>query len=540
MTPKRWVIGGVVIALVAGAVVEVSAIRRDRARRESRREAVALVDAWMSRWSRSDWRGLRRLAEAPPSSFERTYSDAATTLGIQRAHYRHGPVRFEGDDPGTTVTAELQLEGFGPYRYDVRLPIRRKDGTWRVRWTPAVLHPQLTGGRRFDRARRFAPRAGLLDSAGAALDARDPDLSTIVGPVGKATAAQAAALGAPYRAGDVVGQSGLQAAFERQLAGEPASELRVVEANGAVVETLLQTAGAQPQPVQTGIDVRVQQLAGQALQGVTQPAALVAIDAPSGEVLAVVSRPAGGFPRAIQGRYPPGSTFKIVTATAALSTGQSPDGSVSCPPEVVVGGRRFVNAEGEAFGPIPFRTAFFRSCNTAFINVATRLPADAIGVAAATFGFGGYDLPVPAFTGRFPPPRDVVERAAAAIGQARVEASPLHMASVAAGVSSGTWRAPRLVRSAPPGPEKPISVAPTLRELMRLVVTSGTGTAANIAGAPVYGKTGTAEFGTRQPPQTHAWFVGFRNDLAFAVLVEGGGFGGDVAAPLAARFLQSL
>ena len=82
--------------------------------------------------------------------------------------------------------------------------------------------------------------------------------------------------------------------------------------------------------------------------------------------------------------------------------------------------------------------------------------------------------------------------------------------------------------------------APTLRELMRLVVTSGTGTAANVAGAPVFGKTGTAEFGTRQPPQTHAWFVGFRSDLAFAVLVEGGGFGGEVAAPLAARFLQSL
>ena len=114
------------------------------------------------------------------------------------------------------------------------------------------------------------------------------------------------------------------------------------------------------------------------------------------------------------------------------------------------------------------------------------------------------------------------------------------MTSVAAGVSSGTWKAPRLVRSAPPGPVKAIPVAPTLRELMRLVVTSGTGTAANVAGAPVYGKTGTAEFGTRQPPQTHAWFVGFRSDLAFAVLVEGGGFGGEVAAPLAARFLQLL
>jgi len=540
VSPKRWVIGGVVVALVAVATVEGTAIRRERARRQSQREAVALVESWLRLWSRSDWAALRRLADAPSPAFERVYADAATALGIQQAHYRHGPVRFEGDDPGANFTAELQLEGFGPYRYDGRLPIRRREGTWRVRWTPAVLHPLLTGGRRFERTRRFAPRAGLLDAAGAPLDARDPDLSTIVGTVGQATPAQAAALGAPYRAADVVGQSGLQATFERRLAGDPASELRVVEADGAVVETLLQTPGGQPQPVQTGIDPRVQRLAGQALQGVTQPAALVAIDAPSGEVRAVVSRPAGGFPRALQGRYPPGSTFKIVTATAALSTGQSPDGSVSCPPEVVVGGRRFVNAEGEAFGPIPFRTAFFRSCNTAFINVATRLPANALSAAAASFGFGGYDLPVPAFTGRFPPPQDAAERAAAAIGQARVEASPLHMASVAAAVASGTWKPPRLVRSAPPSPEKPLSVAPTLRELMRLVVTSGTGTAANLPGAPVHGKTGTAEFGTRQPPQTHAWFVGFRNDLAFAVLVEGGGFGGEVAAPLAARFLQSL
>ena len=537
---KRWVVGGVVIVLVAVAVVEGSAIRRDRARRESQREAVALVDTWLRLWARSDWPALRRLAEAPPPSFERTYADAAATLGIEQARYRHGPVRFESDDPGATFTAQLQLAGFGPFRYEGRLPIRRRDGTWRVRWTPAVLHPRLTGGRHFDRSRQFAPRAGLVDAGGAPLDARDPDLGTIAGSVGPATPEQAAALGAPYRAGDVVGQSGLQAAFERRLAGEPASELRVVEDSGAVVETLLQAAGVEPQPVQTGIDPRVQQLAGQALAGVTLPAALVAIDAPTGEVRAVVSRPARGFPRATQGRYPPGSTFKIVTATAALTSGQSPDGIVQCPPEVVVGGRRFVNAEGEAFGPIPFRTAFFRSCNTAFINVATGLPAGALDAAAATFGFEGYELPVPAFTGRFPPAEGVVERAAAAIGQARVEASPLHMASVAAGVSSGTWKAPRFVRSAPPGPARPVAVAPTLRELMRLVVTSGTGTAANVAGAPVHGKTGTAEFGTQQPPQTHAWFVGFRSDLAFSVLVEGGGFGGEVAAPLAARFLRSL
>ena len=72
---------------------------------------------------------------------------------------------------------------------------------------------------------------------------------------------------------------------------------------------------------------------------------------------------------------------------------------------------------------------------------------------------------------------------------------------------------------------------------MRLVVTGGTGTAANVRGQTVYGKTGTAEFGSGTPPATHAWFIGYRGELAFAVIVEGGGVGGRVAAPLAAKFL---
>jgi cell division protein FtsI/penicillin-binding protein 2 len=74
---------------------------------------------------------------------------------------------------------------------------------------------------------------------------------------------------------------------------------------------------------------------------------------------------------------------------------------------------------------------------------------------------------------------------------------------------------------------------------MRAVVTAGTGTAANVPGGPVYGKTGTAEEGSGNPPATDAWFIGFRGDLAFAVVVPGGGVGGQVAAPIAARFLQA-
>jgi cell division protein FtsI/penicillin-binding protein 2 len=81
----------------------------------------------------------------------------------------------------------------------------------------------------------------------------------------------------------------------------------------------------------------------------------------------------------------------------------------------------------------------------------------------------------------------------------------------------------------------------TLRDLMRAVVTDGTGTALKaVPGGPVHGKTGTAEFGTRNPPDTHAWFTGYQGDVAFAVVVEGGGFGAKVAAPIAADFLQRL
>jgi cell division protein FtsI/penicillin-binding protein 2 len=193
-------------------------------------------------------------------------------------------------------------------------------------------------------------------------------------------------------------------------------------------------------------------------------------------------------------------------------------------------------------------------------------------------------------TSRVPPPSDHADLAAEAFGQGRVTASPLQMATVAATVAHGRWRHPTLVtgEAAEPGgsgsgpgsggsaesgpatsgagesgpatsagadasggndsggsqPAKspdPLdpAVAKTLRTLMRQVVTEGTAADANLPGR-VCGKTGTAEFGTGDPLPTHAWFLGFRGDLAFAVVVEGGGVGGRVAAPVAARFLNGL
>lgn len=366
----------------------------------------------------------------------------------------------------------------------------------------------------------------------------------VLGRYDEVTAERLAELGPPYVVGDKVGLSGLEAAFERRLAGTPSGEVRTV--NGATdepVETLFRFTGTVPAPVGTTLDRRTQEAAEQALAGVAGPAAIVALDAGTGDVRAVVSRPFDQpFNRALAGQYPPGSTFKVVTTAALLGAGTRPETAVACPPQATVGGQAFRNFEGGSLGGTTFRTAFAQSCNTAFVTLSANLADAALAGAATTFGFGAdYDLGLPTEGGTFPTPRDVAERASQAIGQGRVEASPLHMATVAAAVASGGWRAPRLLTEKLQAPTTMLdaATAATLKELTTEVVRSGTGTAAAVAGQQVGGKTGTAEIGGPEPDRTHAWFIGYRGSLAFAILVEGGGVGGRVAAPLAARFLSS-
>ncbi len=445
-----------------------------------------------------------------------------------------------GIEPGRVVdraevAAALEPLGVAPETVDELLDDPAVQPDW---FLPAVDLLATTYAEREDELR---PVPGLVFRRSTQrLAATDELAAHTVGRVGEITSELLRRLGPGYRIGDEVGRSGLELVYETQLAGAPTGRLRLVDADGKQVLSE-DFPGRDAEPVHTTIDLATQRAAEAALAGVEQPAGLVAIDTATGGVLAIVSNPIEEFPRAIGGRYPPGSTFKIATALAALTAGVGIDDSVACPETIEVNGREFRNAEGTRTGDITLLQAFTRSCNTAFIGLALDRTTDELAAAAANLGFdAGYALPLTTAAGSFPEPNGRVEQAAAAIGQGRVTANPLHMAAVAAAVADGAWRAPILLAGAP-GEVRPLdpSHAAALREMMRAVVASGTGTSADLPGEPVYGKTGSAQFDPADLEATHAWFVGFRGGVAVAVVVEGGGAGGGVAGPIAADFLAA-
>ncbi|MDX1658359.1 MAG: penicillin-binding transpeptidase domain-containing protein [Nitriliruptorales bacterium] len=354
----------------------------------------------------------------------------------------------------------------------------------------------------------------------------------------------AAERGAPYAPGDVVGRYGLEAAFDEQLRGSGAIRIVLAEPDGDVFTVVHEFEGDPAEPLETTLDLDLQRAAENALVGQSGNIAIVAVDIPTGAIRAVANRPLTGFNRAFEGRYPPGSVFKIVTAAAALQQGWAPDDEVDCPAEVTVGGRRITNLDGLDLGTVTLEQALAASCNTSFALLAADVGAEALADAAAQFGFGTELTPgLPAFGSSAPQPSDDTELVEAAIGQGLVEASVLHLAAVAATVGGGGYGPPVLIQDQAPVSTQtslPSQVSADLTQLMATVVESGTGTAADLDGEQVHGKTGSAEATVDGERVTHAWFVGFRGDLAFAVLVEGGGSGGEIAAPLAARFLREV
>jgi peptidoglycan glycosyltransferase len=222
----------------------------------------------------------------------------------------------------------------------------------------------------------------------------------------------------------------------------------------------------------------------------------------------------------------------------------TPDKQLTGPKEY----RGVRNFESGEFGTIPFATALRYSVNTAFAQVALRLGAKRLHRYAELFGFNAEpSMALHAATPSFPKPLDEGDLMWGAIGQAQTLATPLQMATVAATVANdGVRMEPRIDRDVKPTGERAIKVktAHTMQELMRSVVTGGTGVAANVTGLDVAGKTGTAEVDVGGVRKNHAWFICFAPapdaKVAIAVVAEYGGVGGEVAAPLARNILTSV
>ncbi|MEH1101988.1 penicillin-binding transpeptidase domain-containing protein [Micromonospora sp. CPCC 205561] len=357
-----------------------------------------------------------------------------------------------------------------------------------------------------------------------------------------------------YEAGDLVGHGGLQGRYDERLRGAPG--LTVVTErpgpDGTLVPTGTELFRGDPkpgQPLRTTIDVSTQNAADTALRGEKRRAALVAVRISDGAVLAAANGPgAAGQNLAFTAQVPPGSTFKMVSALGLLDRGAvTADATVDCPKVLPVDGRTFKNSDNFELGTVPFRTDFAKSCNTAFAALAPKLGPDGLAVAGRSLGLEGqWDLGLEAFTGKVSANGGATEQAAAAIGQGTTLVSPLAMASATAAVARGRFEQPKLLldpapaRPAAPGPQlKPESVE-AVRAMMREVVTAGSGTALkDVPGGAVHGKTGTAEY-DNNPAHTHAWFVGWQGDVAFAVFVEKGGASTATAVPAVERFLRAL
>ena len=372
----------------------------------------------------------------------------------------------------------------------------------------------------------------------------------ILGTVGPVTAEIVKQSKGAYGPGDDAGLSGLEARYDEQLRGKPGVMVNAVPNEGDPRE-LFSTQPTEGEPLRLTLDPDLQAVAERLLRGVGPASAVVAVRPSDGNVLAAASGPGSqGYSTATLGRYAPGSTFKVVSSLALLRAGLSPDTTVSCTRTIVVDGKSFKNYDdypASGIGRIPLRTAVANSCNTAFISQHAKVSRQQVTDAAAALGVGvDHDLGFPVFLGSVADEGSETEHAASLIGQGKVLASPTAMAAVAASVAAGRTVVPTLVPAAKPGdtePQHPLTPAEAkqLQALMRGVVTQGSGSfLGDVPGAPVLAKTGTAEFGEQDPPQTHAWMIAVQGDLAVAVFVDVGESGSSTAGPILEQFLRAV
>jgi hypothetical protein len=491
------------------------------------------------------------------------------------------------------------------WTYDGQLSMVRNEGRWEIRWTATGLHPKLgehqTFALRADAPRRAAVNehsgtdvlvpgnlyqialdgkaAGgyLMSSATAVVDALRPFDNTL-DPQRLAEQASAspkalnlitlrqsdrdqvaAALG--NRPGVVITPqaelmptdehfapaiiSEVKKAVVNDLDGQAGWRVVSVNQNGVDVDVLNEVPATPAPSITISLDRVVQDAAQSAVNAIGgKKAMIVAIKPSTGEILAVAQNPdadADG-PAATTGLYPPGSTFKIITAGAAIERDMAtPSTLLGCPGVIDIGQRTIPNYGGFDLGTVPMSRAFASSCNTTFAELASRMPPRGLTQAAAQYGIGAdYQIDgLSTVTGSVPPTVNLAERTEDGFGQGKVLVSPFGMAMAAATVAAGKTPVPQLIegrQTTVTGDQTPITpkMLDGLRPMMQLVVTNGTARDINGMG-DIHGKTGEAEF----EGGSHSWFAGYRGDMAFAALIVGGG-SSEYAVRMVKGMLQGL
>ncbi|MGZ4430475.1 MAG: penicillin-binding transpeptidase domain-containing protein [Gaiellales bacterium] len=515
--------------------------------------ARAFIGAWQSGDVRAMYRLLdrdSRRAERFPAFLAayRREAAAATLLDVRAA----GPVSVVTGGARVVLVARTRL--FGPLRVEWLLPLSREGDGYRVRWGAQLTFPGLLAGEHLVRRVRVpAGRGRILSRERIALAEGSADARRY--PQGAPFAIVTGYVRDPQTAADIArrraegwpphaayGQGGLEKSLDSILAGSPTFEL--VAARPGSARTLAVHPGHLPHDVVTTLSASLQVAATDALGN--RYGGIVVIDTRSGAVRA----DAGIGMDALQ---PPGSSFKTVTASALLSTGRAAlTDTFPAVRFVEISGFKLRNFHHELCGGTLVE-AFAHSCNSVFAPLADRLGPKLMAKFAGLFGFNRRpSIAYPAPTSVTPSQASMstpLQLGTVGIGQGGVDASPLQMASVAQVLASGGVLEPPWLARLPAGhtdrqPSRRVlgpGAVEKVGEMMRAVVSYGTGTAAAIPGVTVAGKTGTAELGPKI--RTDAWFICYAPAeaprVAVAVMVVHGGVGGETAAPIARQVVEA-
>ncbi|WP_327068504.1 penicillin-binding transpeptidase domain-containing protein [Kitasatospora sp. NBC_01302] len=407
--------------------------------------------------------------------------------------------------------------------------VKMSDGTAAVDWAPTVINPHLGPGQQIVTQPVYNPPTRVTDRNGQSLQ-NSPSLTQIL--------------------------ANFQTNPPAQNPADAGTGVAIVDPAGKTKpQPLFTVIDPKPgQPIKLTIDANLQAAAQKAAdeqyaKDPSHKAGVVAIEPSTGNVLAVANSPATGFNMALQGQTAPGSTMKVITASALLEAGVDPNATMPCPLSYGSGTIYHNDANFKADEPNnTFMQDFTISCNTAFIkqSMASLKSGQLNKQASDVFGIGqNWKIGFPTFDGSVPGAgQSTDETEGEYFGQGKDLMNPLTMASVAATVESGTFKQPVLVAGMPQLPaarQLSPDTLTKLRSMMNSVMTNPSGTAYNAlqgVSGNIGGKTGTAETSSDPKAATNSWFTGYRDNLAVSVEVINGGFGADAAVPAAAEVLK--